>query len=971
MHTSLSSLPEARWPEFSRLLDELLDLDPGERSAWLAGLAPAHADLGDLLREASGIHAIQQVHPPSVLPRLGDSGDDSPWGFAPGRRVGPYELISPLGQGGMGEVWKARRHDGTVNRDVALKLPHTWLLTAGARLRLARERDFLAGLSHPNIAQLHDAGIADDGQPWMALEHVDGIPIDVWCRRHRQPLAARLRLFLQVLDAVSAAHARLIVHRDLKPTNILVTDDGRVKLLDFGIAKLTDDGGRGDLTEITRLAGRLATPEYAAPEHLAGDTVTVATDLYSLGVVLHELLTGSRPPPARRRRQDRASDGQPLASGLVAAGFVDALGGGDERSWRQALQGDLDAILATALDPLPHRRYASAERMADDLRRHLASEPIAARHITRLERSWKFARRHRLALASALVVSLSIIAGVGVSLWQAQRAMAEATRANSTRDFLIKVLSANGRLTAGDRPAGTITAREMMDRIIDDLDANLGGQPETQVELLSLATQLYRQWYDLKRLESSHQRYRTLLATLHGPDDPRIIDSLIEQASCYNEYADYRSGLPLLDDAERRIRRQGLAGTLVEAELLTTRAKYEPADLGAADAAIARLQRAVAIYDARGPDHRKAHWARFYLAQALAAGGQPDQARRQALDSLARERRQPGRSDWYIAWQTVELGHYERLIGRATEAAAAYAEGERLVLATFGRDVDTHMEAVAWRATMHAWAGDPDGALAVFAEEQAVLDASAAETGQRSLGEGVAWFSLLYGRLLLDLDRAAEALPLLARASAIPIDTRPVQFRQADATLAYAEALAANGRAADATVQFDAAQRAYEALGRPAIEPALLVRSRRARHLALHGDRGLAAAEFDTVLRLAGDRALPAVAEAEMGLAEQAAHDGRPDDARRLAERALQTLDAVVAVHGPGLRRALLTRQAAVIAQASPAPRTRPTSGRSDQGRSRPAARASSVIADQSPAAISDGGASQEPPMQATFGSAR
>jgi serine/threonine protein kinase len=918
MGHALSSLPAERWAEFSRLLDQLLDLEPPARAAWLAGLGSGQADLAELLAEAAGISAAYAAQPPAAQPRLAAADQAELWNFKADRLIGPYRLIEPLGQGGMGEVWSARRHDGSVNREVALKLPHTWLLTAGARMRLGRERDFLAGLSHPNIAQLHDAGIDEDGQPWMALEKVAGQPIDHWCNERRLPVAARIALFLQVLDAVSAAHARLIVHRDLKPTNILVSDDGRVKLLDFGIAKLIDEGGRGQHTEITRIAGRSATPEYAAPEHLAGDTVTVATDIYSLGVVLHELLTGRRPPPQRRRRRgDGADNDPPLASTAVATDFPGQLGGLDERGCRRALLGDLDAILARALASLPEQRYASAERMADDLRRHLASEPIAARHITRLESAWKFARRHRLALASALLVSVSVIAGVSVSVWQAQRAMVEATRANSTRDFLIKVLAANGRLTAGDRPAGTITAREMMDRIIDELDDNLGAQPETQLELLSLATQLYRQWYDQKRLESSHERYRALLARVHGPGDRRIVESLIEQASSYNEYSDYRSGLPLLDEAEIAIHRHDLAGTLIEAELLTTRAKYEMGDLGNTGMAIERLQRAVAIYSARGPEDRKAHWARFYLARALAADGQHDAARRLALDSIAIERRQAGRSDWFIAWQTVELGHYERAVGRAAEAAAAYAEGERMVLATFGRDVDTHLEAMAWRATMQAWAGNPDAALAAFADEQALLDASAAESGQRSLGEGVAWFSLCYGRLLLDLGRPAEALPLLTRASAIPIDSRPVQFRQADAMLAHAEALAMTGSTAAATAQFNAAHAAFEAIGQPSMGTALLVRVRRARHLASIGERVQAAAEYAAVLRHAGSQALPAVAEAEMGLAELAALDGHPVDARRQAEQALRALDQVVAAHSPWLRRALLARQAELKAAAS------------------------------------------------------
>ncbi|WP_273452272.1 serine/threonine-protein kinase, partial [Nevskia ramosa] len=227
MIASLSDLPAERWPKFSTLLDELLDLPAEAREPWLQQLSDEHADLAPLLRTAALEHAEVQARPPADQPRLREGPAGDPWTFTAARRIGPYELLTPLGQGGMGEVWSARRIDGSLNREVALKLPHTWLLSAGARLRLNRERDILAGLSHPNVAQLYDAGIADDGQPWMALEKVDGQRIDAWCRERRLPIAARLHLFMQVLDAVSAAHARLIVHRDLKPSNILVTDDGR------------------------------------------------------------------------------------------------------------------------------------------------------------------------------------------------------------------------------------------------------------------------------------------------------------------------------------------------------------------------------------------------------------------------------------------------------------------------------------------------------------------------------------------------------------------------------------------------------------------------------------------------------------------------------------------------------------------------------------------------------------------------
>ncbi len=920
MGIPLSELPAERWPTFSTLLDEILDLPADARESWLQRLPDEHLDLVPLLRDAAAAHAEVQAKPPAEQPRLrsGPGNSADPWTFSTARRIGPYELLTPLGQGGMGEVWSARRVDGTLNRDVALKLPHTWLLTAGARLRLNRERDILAGLSHPNVAQLYDAGIADDGQPWMALEKVDGQRIDAWCRERRLPIAARLQLFLQVLDAVSAAHARLIVHRDLKPSNILVTDDGRAKLLDFGIAKLIDDDGRGDLTEITRLAGRSATPEYAAPEQLAGGTVTAATDVYSLGVVLHELLCGRRPGAPRGRTTGADQDERGLASNLTVSGFAREVGEVDAKALGRALQGDLDAILAKALSRRPEARYSSVERMADDLRRHLAHQPIEARHITRVERGLKFVRRHRLAIASASLLSLSIAVGGAVSLWQAQRAkqaaslaMSEASRANATRDFLLKVLSASGRLVASDRPAGSITAREMLDLIVDDLDGELKQQPETRLELLELARKLFRQWHDLPRTEQANQRYRALVAELHGGDDPRIIDSLIEQAKVYIEYGDFSSGLPLLNQSASLIRSQGLTGSPVEAQWLTAMARHYPADIGDAKQALGYLQQATAIYANRAPQDSSQRWPRFYLAQALAADGQLAEARRTALESIAMEQQRPDRNDWFIAWQTVELAHYERRLGHRDAARKAYEDGEKLVLATFGRSVDTQLEAVLWRATLMHWAGDDVGAEALFEKENGLLEAPpvpGSSDEPTSSGEGGAWFRLAYGRFLLDQGRAAAALPLLQRASTVAITSKPVELRQADAVLSLGEALAAVGRDDEAGQQFAAAHETYRKLGRPGIEAALDARARWAQHLAEHGDPSLARAEFAAVLLHANGRTLPAVAEAQMGLAELDARRDGKSSALPQAKQALRTLDQVQALYNPQIRVRLQAR---------------------------------------------------------------
>src|SRR5882672_2598287 len=287
------ALAASELAQVSRLLDDALELDAADRERWLAALPAEHAMLVPVLRamlarDADSDHVLDQA------PRLREHNEEvEGQAVQAGAQVGPYRLIREIGRGGMGTVWLAERADGTLKRQIALKLPRmAWV--SGLAERMRRERDILAVLEHPNIARLYDAGVDTQGRPYLALEYVKGEPIDRYCRAHQLTLAQRLQLFLQVARAVAHAHARLIVHRDLKPSNILVAADGTVRLLDFGIAKLLE-GDTGPATDLTALVGRALTPDYASPEQIKGEPITVASDVYSLGVLLYELLTGERP----------------------------------------------------------------------------------------------------------------------------------------------------------------------------------------------------------------------------------------------------------------------------------------------------------------------------------------------------------------------------------------------------------------------------------------------------------------------------------------------------------------------------------------------------------------------------------------------------------------------------------------------------------------------------------------------------
>lgn len=504
-----------RWRRLSPLLDALLEADPAERGARLASI---RGEDPALAAELERLLALEQGH---------DDFLDTPLvaplpGARPGVEIGPYRLERMLGEGGMGQVWLARRSDGLYQRRVALKLLRPGLADPNLRLRFTREREILARLEHAHIARLLDAGISADQQPYLALEYVDGEPITDWCAARGLDIRSLLRLFLQVCDAVSHAHANLIVHRDLKPSNILVTPLDEARLLDFGIAKLLDSP---ELPDQTRTGVRAFTLHYAAPEQIRGEPVTTMTDVYALGAVLYELLAGAKPCEPERKSDAQWEEAilgtDPVRPSLALQRRADADRGAAPALQRRAraVAGDLDNIVLKALSKRGEQRYASVEALALDLQRYLDGKPVLARPQRLGYRVRKYVRRHRWPLSTALLAAAVLTTALGLVAWQSRLSIQEAARAQAMQDFVVSLFQDAGNLPE----AAPLDVRQLLDSGVERGGAELGGQPIAHAGLLGVIARLRLGLGDDPQALALLQRQSALLADADDvPDSLRL-----------------------------------------------------------------------------------------------------------------------------------------------------------------------------------------------------------------------------------------------------------------------------------------------------------------------------------------------------------------------------------------------------------------------------------------------------------------
>ena len=686
-----SSFDSARWLRASRYLDRVLDATEAERDACMASIRAEDPDIATDVevmlaqhRQLSAEGFLESRPAPSALEAS-----------LAGVTVGAYTLESALGHGGMGTVWLAKRSDGRFEGHAAVKLLNAALVGRGGEERFRREGTILARLAHPHIARLIDAGVSNTGQPYLVLEHVDGKHIDAYCDEAALPVADRIRLFLDVQSAVAHAHANLIVHRDLKPSNVLVAADGQVKLLDFSIAKLIEDDR---VSRLTREGGSAMTPRYAAPEQINGGAITTATDVYALGVLLYELLSGQHPTGAGLKSQadhTRAIvevEPKKLSAAALAASDADAARRRTTRDrLSRQLRGDLDIIVGKALKKDPSERYGSVAEFADDLRRHLAHEPIGAQPDSMRYRSGKFIRRRWRVVTAAAAASAAVMTLIGFYTVQLtaerDRARVQAEKASQLSELLSSVLTSVDpfRTPGSDEP----TVRNLLDAAATRVTTELTAQPELQAEMLTVIGRTYDRLGMRERalplLEQALEIGRQTLGSQHL----RVAHSLNDLGVLHRRAGNPAAAEPLLREslATRRALRgnqhNDVAITLIElARTIQDRGRLAESEALIRESLAIRL----AVY---GEEHRETATSKSELGQLLWELGDLDGAEKMLRENVATSERVLGRDHANVGSSKGSLGNLLNARGQHVAAEELLRESVRVRKVALG---ESHLD---------------------------------------------------------------------------------------------------------------------------------------------------------------------------------------------------------------------------------------------------------------------------------------
>lgn len=692
-----------RWSKIESLFLEAIDRAPAERAAFLESI---RADDETLYRQVQSLLVHYEAEPAFLetsFVGLEVRPVEAETATVEDGRIGPYRLVRTLGRGGMGTVYLAERVDGQFDQQVAIKVLRRGLDTDDVLRRFLAERHVMASLQHPHIARIFDGGTTDDGRPYFVMEYVDGIPLTAYCDAHRLSVDVRVRLFRQVCTAVQAAHRNLIIHRDLKSSNILVAegDDGvpQVKLLDFGIAKLLEPNRAGHVVPRTRTERRLLTPAYASPEQVKGTSLTTASDVYALGIVLYELLTGRRPysvpsgswtavervvcetrpespsTTVTRPYELTSRDGTTEA---VSVERVSRMRGTSPERLRRRLGGDLDNIVLKALRKEPDERYASVEQLSDDLQCFLDGQPVSARNATLLYRARKFVERHRTGVALAALVGVLLMGLTTVTLWQSFRLRARAAevekerdRAETATEFLVDLFRSSD---PSESRGEDVTARELMSRGTERIETELADEPALQAEMMGVLSEVYESLGNLAEAERLARQALARQRAIHGSEHPSVATALnalgwILHRSGQSEVAD-----SLLQRALALRRRLPGASHLDVARTLNDLAVVKQAR-GEYGATSALLKEALAIRRTQlGEDHESVGVTLNNLAALYWQQGKYDEAERYFRETLSVLRNRLGRKHPRVAIALNNLAVLVQTQGKYDAAETLYRE---------------------------------------------------------------------------------------------------------------------------------------------------------------------------------------------------------------------------------------------------------------------------------------------------------
>ena len=882
----------------NRLLDQALELEPAAIRPWLDALAPEYQPFRPQLERMLARQAkIETGDFLGTLPRIDLPAEDrgAPGhGEQPGDAIGPYRLERELGSGGMGVVWLATRTDGLVQRPVALKLPHGAWRRAGLAERMARERTILASLSHPNIAHLYDAGLTAAGQPFLAIEYVEGTHVDVYCRERQLGIPARLELFAQAARAVAYAHGKLVVHRDLKPANILVNAEGQVRLLDFGIAKLLEDGEARE-TRFTELSGRALTPDYASPEQIQGEPLTVVSDVYSLGVILYELLCEQRPYRLQRDSRGALEDAILQADPPLPSTVSDV-------QRRPALRGDLDTVVLKALKKKPAERYPTVHALLDDIERHLASRPVLARPDSGWYRAKKFVARNKLAVSATGAIGLALIVGAGVAIWQARVALAEKARAEEVQTFITSVFREADPMQGSGK---ALSAVDLLLQAEKRLDERADATPALKVEMLAIIGE------SLFGLQENQQSGRVIEKGLHIYGSMPDADPLLG-ARLHLALSEAREYLGDLDGAQAELAATFDALKLAkDAGPLAVRARLHEAALGMAvndytiteRASLQAIEEATAVHGARSDE---VAMAKMYLSKAYIFTERMPQSvepARQGLEILL-----ANHNGDYGHPRLIDLAPYyaNALIHTGEFEAAARLMRELITNAerVFGADSNLVGELANLAVPAEMESGNLDAAISLARRSRDIyLKEGAPDTPVHAYRARLLAQALVIARSEETLVAAEDAVRVSTNARAPSNAGRG----SLGAALVYA------GRLDEADEQLDLAL----AGAKRGTRPHLLATRYRAAVLRLRGKQAEALPLLDQVIADTSadpfDRTEFAAAHVERG--SMLLDLGQPEDARQSFAAASTALEAVHGERMTPLRADLLIGQARLSLQ--------------------------------------------------------